>query len=79
MCHQVAALWTKLKFFFFSLQAGSEQSSDVYVLCQVGKRICNQSGKRKLAQIFDMLGDENDDFEAKLLKLWYSFEILREK
>ena len=78
MCHQVAALCTKLILFFFSLQAGSEQSSDVYVLCQVGKRICNQSGKRKLAQIFDMLGDENDDFEAKLLKLWYYFEILRE-
>ena len=68
-CHLVAALYTKLNLFFFSPQAGSEQSSDVYVLCQVGKRICNQSGKRKLAQIFDMLGDENDDFEAKLLKL----------
>ena len=78
MCHQVATSCTKLILFFFSLQAGSEQSSDVYVLCQVGKRICNQSGKRKLAQIFDMLGDENDDFEAKLLKLWYYFEILRE-
>ena len=41
--------------------AGAEQKSDVFILCQLGKRICNLSGKRNLAQIFEKLGEENDN------------------
>ena len=42
--------------------AGSIQESDVYVLCQTGKRICNLSGKRTLAQLFEKLGEENENY-----------------
>ena len=42
--------------------AGAEQKSDEYVICQLGKRICNQNGKRKLAQVFEKLGEENENY-----------------
>ena len=50
--------------------AGAEQKSDQYMLCQVGKRICNLSGKRNLDQTFEKLGEESDncigDFKNKV-------------
>ena len=33
--------------------AGAEQKSIEYMLCQIGKRMCNLCGKRKLAKIFE--------------------------
>ena len=44
--------------------AGAEQKSDEYVLCQIGKRICNVNGKRNLAKIFERLGDETENYKG---------------
>ena len=42
--------------------AGAEQKGEEYMLCQIGKSLCNQSGKRKLAKIFEKLGEETDNY-----------------
>lgn len=39
-----------------------DKSSDIKTLCLIGKRICNQTGKRQLAQIFQKLSEEPENY-----------------
>ena len=47
--------------------AEDEKLSNEYVLCQIGKRLCNLGGKRNLAKIFEKLGKENSKVRKVIL------------
>ena len=46
--------------------SGIERKTEEYILCQVAKRMCNQSGNRRLAQIFEKLGEDPESEFTKV-------------
>ena len=52
--------------------SGIERKTEEYILCQVAKRMCNQSGNRRLAQIFERLGE---DPESHFTKIKYTVPV----
>ena len=52
--------------------SGTERKTEEYILCQVAKRMCNQSGNRRLAQIFERLGE---DPESHFTKIKYTVPV----